>query len=575
MPYPKQEILQGSTAEGGSVCGEFPNSRLSAYSGPPGLAAASKYPTSRLGDGAFSTQKLLFHSLTCSFSRKVTIGELSESDNVLLKIFRYYVDASPRLWPRLVHICRKWRRIVFASQQTLHLRLFCTPGTPVIKALHFWPAFPIVVEYGGSPSLDPPGTEDEDNIMAALKHSGRVNSISLTVTSSLQEKLCAINRPFSELEDLVLLSQDGMQLTLPSTFRWGPRLRSLHLTRISFPALPQLLYSSKDLVDIQLHDIARVVYLSPESLADGLSGMSHLRSLSLHLPSYSLPSSLPDHIAIFLSSSGGEQVAFPALTHLKCRGTNRFLERFMVRIYSPLLADIEISSNELYFAFATFYKFMDRIGRQKLHRRAEIIISEHTISISLPQPGAPMRFALKSHESSSWQWSDSIAKVFRHLTTSLSSVYVLVYVEDLRIHATRVPGWQDEKVIVSWMGLIRQCRGTKSFHIGGNLSADVMLSIRQSSESEETLLPSLQQLHIRDPGPRYALLRESVVSIMVSRRLSGHIMAVEYEGPQINEQGETGSTVTFSRYERHSLIGVEQDLFLTKRRLRCSLTMSF
>ena len=181
-----------------------------------------------------------------------------------------------------------------------------------------------------------------------------------------------------------------------------------------------------------------------------------------------------------------------------------------------------------------------------------------------------MRFALKSHESSSWQWSESIAKVFRRLITLLSSIHV----EDLRIHAARVPGWQDEKVIVSWMGLIRQCMGTKSFHIGGNLSTDVMLSIRQSSESEETLLPSLQQLHIRDPGPRYALLRESVVSIMVSKRLSGHIMAVEYEGPQINEQGGTGTTVTYSQPEHHTLIGVEQDLFHTKRRSRCSLTMS-
>jgi hypothetical protein len=396
------------------------------------------------------------------------------------------------------------------------------------------------VEYGGSPSLDPPGPVDEVNIMAALKQSGRVNSISLTVTSSLQERLHAIDGPFSELEDLVLLSQDGMQITLPSTFRWGPRLRSLHLTRVSFPELPQLLYSSKDLVDIQLHDIARVAYLSPESVANGLSGMTHLKSVSLHLPSYSLPLSLPEPIAIFPSSAGGEQVAFPALTHLKCRGTNRFLERFIVRIYSPLLADIEISSNELYFALPTFYKFMDRIERQKSHSRAEILISEHTISISLPQPGAPMRFALRSHESSSWQWSDSIVKVFSRLITSLSSVYV----EDLRIHATRLPDWQDEKVIVTWVELIRQCRGTKSFHIGGNLSTDVMLSVRQSSESDETLLPSLQQLHIRDPGPRYALLRESVVSIMVSKRLSGHIMVVEYEGPQINEQG--GTTVTYS-----------------------------
>jgi len=163
----------------------------------------------------------------------VTIEKLS--DEVLLNIFRYYLDASPRVWPVLVHVCRKWRQIVFASQRALHLQIFCTHGTPVLKTLDCWPALPVVVQYGGSLALDPPAPKDKDNIMAALKQSGRVSSISLTVTSSLLEKLSAIERPFSELEDLVLLSRDSVQLTLPSTFRWGPRLRSLYLTRITFP----------------------------------------------------------------------------------------------------------------------------------------------------------------------------------------------------------------------------------------------------------------------------------------------------------------------------------------------------
>ncbi|KAI9436675.1 hypothetical protein H4582DRAFT_2099729, partial [Lactarius indigo] len=53
-------------------------------------------------------------------SRNVTIGKLS--DEVLLEIFRYYLDASPRFWPRLVHICRKWRHVVLTFQRGLHLR---------------------------------------------------------------------------------------------------------------------------------------------------------------------------------------------------------------------------------------------------------------------------------------------------------------------------------------------------------------------------------------------------------------------------------------------------------------------
>ena len=44
------------------------------------------------------------------------------------------------------------------------------------------------MEYGGPPGLGPPATEDEDNIVAALKHSDRVRTIGLTITGSLLQK---------------------------------------------------------------------------------------------------------------------------------------------------------------------------------------------------------------------------------------------------------------------------------------------------------------------------------------------------------------------------------------------------
>jgi hypothetical protein len=141
------------------------------------------------------------------------------------------------------------------------------------------------VQYGGSPALDPPAPEDEDPIVAALKQSDRVTSMSLTVTRSLLEKLSAIERPFSGLEDLVLLSQDDMQLTLPHSFQWGLRLRRLHLTSINCPVLLQLLHSSKNIVDLHLHGALRPSRFPPEVLTNALSGMVQLRSLSLHFPS--------------------------------------------------------------------------------------------------------------------------------------------------------------------------------------------------------------------------------------------------------------------------------------------------
>ena len=162
------------------------------------------------------------------------------SNDILLIILHHYLDASAPFWFKLAHVCRTWRQIIFASPLGLRLRLHCTYGTPVLKNLDSWPFFPLVLDYRGFPTLRHPSPEDEDNIMAALKHSVRVCSIGLTVSSSLLKKLSTISNPFSELEELVLLSPDNVQSTLPSPFWWGHRLRTLHSTRIAIPSLPQL-----------------------------------------------------------------------------------------------------------------------------------------------------------------------------------------------------------------------------------------------------------------------------------------------------------------------------------------------
>ncbi len=310
----------------------------------------------------------------------MTIGKLS--DEVLLNIFRYSLDASPRFWSSLVHICRKWRHIVFASQRALHLRLFCMHGTPVLKTLDHWPALPIVVQYGGSLALDPLAPEDEENIMAALRQSDRVGSISLTVTNSLLENLSTISEPFLELEELVLLPRDNMQLTLPSAFRCGPRLRCLHSTRVAFPALLQLLYSSRNLVDLQLHEVFDPWHVSPEALTDALSGMAQLRSLSLHfLPTAYYPAPSP---------RSRRRVVLPVLTHLNFRGIAQYLEGIVARIDAPRLGDIEVTFfNKIIIDLSKLSEFINRVEMHKSYRRAHILSSERAISISLIQPGAP------------------------------------------------------------------------------------------------------------------------------------------------------------------------------------------
>ena len=145
------------------------------------------------------------------------------------------------------------------------------------------------------------------------RQSDRVTFITLTMTSSFLERLSAIEEPFSELEHLVLLTRDNVQLTLPSTFRWGPRLRCLHLTtRIAFPTLLQLLNSSRNLVDLQLHGVLNPRRFSLDTFVNTLSGMAWCQSLSLYF--------LPTEHYLDPYPPPGERVVLPVLTRLHFRG---------------------------------------------------------------------------------------------------------------------------------------------------------------------------------------------------------------------------------------------------------------
>jgi hypothetical protein len=74
-------------------------------------------------------------------------------DDTLLGIFDVYMkecrirSAKRRVeaWQSLVHVCRRWRSLIFQSPRDLNLQLFCTPDTPAKDTLDIWPALPLIV----------------------------------------------------------------------------------------------------------------------------------------------------------------------------------------------------------------------------------------------------------------------------------------------------------------------------------------------------------------------------------------------------------------------------------------------
>ena len=452
------------------------------------------------------------HSLTFSLSRPVGIERFP--NEILLKTFRQYLYTSPQDWPMLTHVCQRWRQIVLTSPLGLCLRLYCTHGTPVLKDLDFWPPFPLVVNYGGSPMLDPPAPRDEENVMAALKQFDRVGYISLTVTDTLLKHLSKISEPFSTLEELALQSRANVQVTLPSAFRWGPRLRTLYLTGFPFPALLQHLSPSTSLVDLRLHEIPSVGYFPPDAFANALSELAKLETLSLHfltLPSRRTFVGLPPHPS--------QRIALPALTCLKYRGTSTYLDRFVARIDAPSLGEIGIT----FFGQPTMDasqlgRFIERIETLTSLDRADVQTSASGTSICCSMPGAPSQLNLQiSWEQLDWQLY-SLTQICDHFSPFLHRVH------DLRISSNQPPSESADVDRQQWRDLIHAFDGTKVFCVAGAHTTDILwalFSADDGSATGTTVLPALHNLRVEEYIPILQPLLEAKESFIASRRLSG------------------------------------------------------
>jgi F-box-like len=273
-------------------------------------------------------------------------------DDVLLEIFDLdldedmynYIESFEEVrWVRLVHVCRRWRSVVFQSPRRLNLRLLCTPTTPAKDSLDIWPPLPLIIrdigDFSDKPSMD--------NIIAALEHSDRVCEIDLNNISSEHlgylTNSAAMQKPFPELTYLDFhMFGDGPGRRLPDSFLGGtaPRLRSLSLCNVPFPGLPKLLLSATRLVFLQL---SASFYIRPEVLATSLSALTSLEKLYLYFPPRShcggalerwhpRPRPPPPPLT---------RPILPNLTEIRCKRSREYADVILARIDAPRLEEID------------------------------------------------------------------------------------------------------------------------------------------------------------------------------------------------------------------------------------------
>ena len=439
-------------------------------------------------------------------------------DDVLLETFKFYLDEdfSEDGWHTLVHVCQRWRYLVFGSPRHLDLNLRCTQTRPVREMLDIWPALPIVIWGDGSPT---PGA---DNITAALERNDRVCKINLwgDLTSILSRSAAVIEKPFPALSSMDLQSSWHYKhvpvLSDPSLGGFAPRLRSIRLLFVPFPGIGKLLSSTSDLVRLNLWDIPASGYISPETMAISLSSLTQLKILCLGFyfprlrPGLESRHSSPQNRAFLLN-----------LTHFTFQGLSEYLERLVAHIDAPILHSVGMTLfYEHSFDISELPQFINRSEkfRSLNTSKADLGFLEDSVELSLSlqteTAGIMLALSISCFESFWPPWSLSHDFV--------SSLPLLATSERLDIH---VEGDWDQPQLsqlqeVQWLDLLRPFTAVKNLY----LSEEVALLVPPALE-EVAMLPSLQNIFFEGLQPT-GLVQEAIGQLAFARRLSSHPIAV-------------------------------------------------
>jgi hypothetical protein len=459
-------------------------------------------------------------------------------DDVLLDIFDFCMDQDRsrrfiytrmkkeiEAWQTLVHVCRRWRNIVFGSPLRLNLALVCTDKTPARNTLNVWPPLPLAIRssgYCGTGSGLKFSTEGVDNIVAVLERSDRVCQISLEdiPNAHLEELLAAVQEPFPELTHLLLRSDGGP--VIPDSLLGGsaPRLQEIWLHGIPFPGLPKLLLSATYLVDLRLQNITHSGYISPEAMATALSMLTCLGNLTLEFQS---PQSFPGQES--RRPPPQTRSSLPVLTGFGFKGVSEYLEYLVARIDAPQLNRLYITFfNQIVFDTPQFIQFVNRTPMLKAFEKAHVTFGDDAArvnlssvsSLTLPFEGLFVKIPCRRLD---WQ----VSSMEQICTWSLPPLSAL---EDLYIHKVQnlnpQPDWQDNIENALWLELLHPFPAVKNLYLCKEFAPRIVPALQELVGDRTTeVLPTLQNIFLEElqgSGPILEGIREFVAARQVTSR---------------------------------------------------------
>ena len=461
----------------------------------------------------------------CDIDR-VTIDILP--GDVLLEIFNHYVAEADKEngseeWQTLVHVCQKWRYVVFRSPVRLNLRILCLGRISVREKLALWPPLPIIIaQYGSSSSK-----RCEDNIIAALGHNDRVSKIEFIVPGSLLERVWeAMQKSFVALKDVDLTAYEDRAPVVSDSFLGGsaPDLRYLRLFRIPIPlpVLRKLLLSSPNLVTLSLLGIPHSAYFSPEALMVAcLTTLTGLKQLSIGFES---PLSRPPREGRHRTPT---RSVLPALTDLTFNGVSEYFEDLVTRIDAPLLNQLRITFfHQLIFDTPQLIQFISRTPTLKAYDEydeAYVTFLDSHATFALSGRNNQVLMLGISCRRSDWQLSSLAQVCTSSLPQALIPVPEHLYILDLP------PLWQDDLENTQWLEVFHPFTTVKNLYLSREFVPRIVPTLQELvGERATEVLPNLQSIFLEEDVGEPVFVPDSMRQFIAARQLSSRPIAISY-----------------------------------------------
>ena len=447
---------------------------------------------------------------------RVTIDMLP--DVALLEIFDFFLGEGRNVdgyeteaWFTLVHVCQKWRDVVFGSPRRLDLQLYCTASSPVREMLDIWPPLPVIVcakDYT---------TWGMDNIIAVLEHTERITQLNLDNMSSLliDEVLLAVQAPFLALTRLVLRrSRDGKAAIVPTSFLGGsaPCLQILHLDGIPVPGLPKLLLSATHLVQLYLLRIPHSGYISPEAIATCLSVLTRLESLRIKFES---PRSRPERKG--RRPPPQTRILLPVLVELRFQGVSEYLEDLVAQIDTPLLDMLTIHFfHQLIFDTPQLTQFISRTPNLREPYDAAVYFSSWDALVVIFGLDGQLQLGTICSQSD-WQLSSVVQFFSLSLLPALNRASEDFCIIENRSHR---PRWQDDIESSQWLELLQSMTAVKALRISWEFVPRIAPTLQELvGERTTEVLPAMRDLFLEELLPPGL---DTIRQFTAARRLAGH-----------------------------------------------------